>query len=266
MSRDAKRTLLARLQKNIARAVVRPFRNKAEKTFREEDLLDLEEFTGLKRDSILPYLRREPGRRISNEHAWLRPSTQEEYGWFYRGSRTYLFASDEAWDRAVEHAGPGKRCLDFGGGGGRNSMGMARKGAKVHYVDIGVMNASFVAFRSKKHKLDITVIDPMVEEMGRWRVDTADAARRVGGFDLIVCDNVLEHVPEYHAVVGKLAQALAPGGRLLECTPFKREKPLLFGRTTLWDIHLPPTMPMAEAAAKAGLKNVGEGLWERPKA
>ena len=264
-TRDEKRTLIARLQKNLRQAVTKPFRTRSPKTFREEDLVDLEEFTGLRREHLLEYLTRVPGRRISDEHAWLRPRTAEEYGWFYRGSRTYLIASDDAWERAVEHAEPGMKCLDFGGGGGRNSMGMARKGAKVFYVDIGVQNAAFVAFRAKKHRLDITVIDPMVEDGGRWRVDTAEAARRVGGFDLAVADNVLEHVPRYHEVVKTLGQALAPGGRLLECTPFKREKAYVFKRADPWDIHLKPAMFMPEAAAAAGLKAAGEGLWERPR-
>jgi 2-polyprenyl-3-methyl-5-hydroxy-6-metoxy-1,4-benzoquinol methylase len=261
--RDEKRGLLQRLQKNLRRAVVRPFRPKAEKTFNEEDLVDLEEFTGLERASILEYLKRIPGKRISNEHGWLQPRDAREYSWFYRGSRTYLFASDDAWERAVAQAGPGKRCLDFGGGGGRNSMGMARRGAKVFYVDIGIMNAAFVSFRAKKRGLDITVIDPMVEDGGRWRPDTAEAARRVGGFDLIVADNVLEHVPDYHLVVEKLGQALAPGGRLLECTPFKRPKTYLFGGGQQWDIHLPPTMTMAQATERAGLVRVEDGLWAR---
>lgn len=51
--------------------------------------------------------------------------------------------------------------------------------------------------------------------------------------------------------------------RLLECTPFKREKAYLFGRPARWGVHLPPTMTMAEAARRAGLASVGEGLWER---
>lgn len=265
--RNQKKTLLARLRRNTKQAVVRPFRRrKNPKQFREEDLVDLEEFTGLTRDGLLTYLRREPGRRVSDEHAWLRPRSVEEYGWFYRGSRTYLIASGDAWARAVALAGPGMRCLDFGGGCGRNSTGMARRGATVFYVDIGIMNAAFVAFQARKHRLDITVIDPMVDDGGRMRVDTAEAARRMGGFDLAVADNVLEHVPRYHEVVAKLAQALKPGGRLLECTPFKREKAYLFGRADPWDVHLEPTMPMVDAATRAGLVRVEDGLWERPPA
>lgn len=262
-----KRTLFQRLKKNLHRAVSRPFtpRHTREETFREAEIVDLQEFTGLPRETVLEYLRHDPGRRISNEHAWVRPRNDREYAWFYRGSRVYMFDAYEPWHRAIEHAAPGKRILDFGGGGGRNSIGMARKGAKVFYVDLGVMNATFVAFRARKHKLDITIVDPMVDDgQGAWRIDTAEAARRVGSFDLIVADNVLEHVVDYHLVVEKLGQALAPGGRLLECTPFKREKAYLFGGPAPWDVHLPPTMPMEEATKRAGLVPAGEGLWEKP--
>ncbi len=66
--------------------------------------------------------------------------------------------------------------------GAQREAGLARQD------DIGIMNAAFVAFQARKHRLDITVIDPMVDGGGRMRVDTAEAARRVGGFDLAVAD------------------------------------------------------------------------------
>jgi 2-polyprenyl-3-methyl-5-hydroxy-6-metoxy-1,4-benzoquinol methylase len=155
------------------------------------------------------------------------------------------------------------RCLDFGGGGGRNALGMAAHGCEVFYVDIGLQTSAFVAFRARKRDLDVTVIDPMVFDGDRWRCDTAEAARRVGGFDLIVCDNVFEHVPDYHLVLRKLCAALAPKGRLLECTPFKREKVYMFKKAAEWDVHLLPRVGMPEAMAAAGMKEVGGGLWER---
>jgi 2-polyprenyl-3-methyl-5-hydroxy-6-metoxy-1,4-benzoquinol methylase len=261
-----RRSLLERLRKNVRRELARAFRPRPprEETLPEEELIDLEEFTGLARATLHEYLRRDRGRRISDEHGWVRPRDAREYGWFYRGSRVYLFAGTaEPWARAFEYAHPGARVLDFGGGSGRNSIALARKGARVFYVDPGVMNAAFVAFRAKKHGLDVTVIDPLIEDGGQWRIDTAEAAARVGGFDLVIADNVLEHVVDYHLVVEKLGRALAPDGRLLECTPFKREKAYLFGGPPAWGVHLRPTMTMAEAARRAGLVPAGDGLWVR---
>jgi len=263
--RRQRQTFGQRVRKNLRKTLTRPLRKrrKAPEAHREQDLVDLEEFTGLEREAILAYLDRHKGRRVSDEFAWVAPTTQAQYGWFYRGSRSYVFSAAEAWSRAIALAKPGMRCLDFGGGGGRNALGMAAQGAEVFYVDLGLQTSAFVAFRARKHGLDVTVIDPMVQDGDRWRCDTAEAARRIGGFDLIVCDNVLEHVPDYHVVLHKLCAALAPKGRLLECTPFKREKAYLFKKPEAWDVHLPPRVDMEEAMASAGMRQVEDGLWER---
>lgn len=263
-----KRTILVRLRRNLRRMVTRPFKVKQPAPMAEEDLQDLEDFTGLSREEVLPWVRRERGRRISNEFDWLAPRSAREYGWFYRGSRTYLFNADTAWERALEVVQPGWRVLDFGGGGGRNSLGMAARGAKVFYVDIAVLSAAFTAFRARKRGLDVTIVDPLVQVDGRWVVDTAEAGRRVGELDLIVCDNVLEHVADYPSALRKLAAGLGPSGRILECTPFKREKTYILKRQPEWDIHLPPPMPMSAAMAACGMRPVEgaePGLWERAR-
>ncbi len=259
-----KKTLGRRLRKSAARALgLGPRRRHEPPQLAETDLVDLEEFTGLSREGVLAYLERRKGRRISDEFDWMAPATRGEYGWFYRGSRSYVFVV-HAWDRAVDLAKPGMRCLDFGGGGGQNALGMAERGARVFYVDIGIQASAFVAFRARKRGLEVSVVDPMVEDAGRWRCDTAEAARRIGGFDLIVCDNVLEHVPDYHVVLHKLCDALKPGGRLLECTPFKREKVYLFKRPREWNVHLLPSVSLEDAMAAVGMRRIEEGLWERP--
>jgi 2-polyprenyl-3-methyl-5-hydroxy-6-metoxy-1,4-benzoquinol methylase len=259
-----KKTLGKRFRKMLTRPLHK--KPKAPRRYAESDLVDLVEFTGLERDAVLAYLERREGRRISDEFAWVAPTSGAQYAWFYRGSRSYLFAASDPWERALELAKPGMRCLDFGGGGGRNALGMAALGCKVFYVDIGLQTSAFVTFRARKRGLDLTVIDPMVCDGDRWRCDTAEAARRIGGFDLIVCDNVFEHVPDYHLVLRKLCAGLEPGGRLLECTPFKREKVYLFKKTPEWDVHLLPRVGMQDAMAAAGMREVGDGLWERTPA
>ena len=265
MARE-RRTLLNRLQRNTVRLFTHPFQKRSLPELREEDVEDLMEFAGLRREQVIEYLHRSSGRRHSDELDWLRPASVEEYGWFYRGSRTYLFCVGDAWKRAVETARPGWRTLDFGGGGGRNTLALAAMGADAHYVDIGIQNAAFVAFRARKRGLRVTVIDPLVEIDGRWVVDSAEAVRRVGDFDLIICDNVLEHVPDYPSVLAKLATALSPNGRILECTPWKREKTYLFKRVSEWDIHLPQVREMEDAMRACGMRRVEgakSGLWER---
>lgn len=261
-----KKTLLDRLQRNTARIFTRPFRVRTAREMREDDLEDLIEFTGLRREQVEAYLQRSSGRRYSDELDWLRPDSAQEYGWFYRGSRTYLFCVGDAWPKALEVARPGWRTLDFGGGGGRNTLALASQGADAHYVDIGIVNAAFVSFRARKRGLRVTVIDPLIETDRGWQVDTAEAARRIGEFDLIVCDNVLEHVPDYPGVLAKLVAALKPTGQILECTPWKREKTYLFKRAPEWDIHLPQTHRLDEVMHACGMRPVVgamTGLWER---
>lgn len=260
------RSLGTRLGRNLRRLVTQPFKPKRPVRVGDADLEDLMEFSGLDREEVFRYLRRERNRRISSEFSWLAPESYETYSWFYRGSRTYLFNVHDAWKRAVELAGPGMRCLDFGGGGGRNAIAMAQNGADACYVDIGIINSAFVRFRARKYELSLTVIDPLVEVDGKWRVDTAEAARRAGPYDLIVCDNVLEHVPDYHLVLKTLVAGLGPDGRVVELTPFKRPKSYLFKRTPEWDVHLRPKMGLLEAMTACGMHSVGEGLWARQPA
>ena len=66
------------LGKRFRKMLIRPFRKKrkAPPTYAETDLVDLEEFTGLSRDGVLAYLQRREGRRISDEFAWLAPTTR----------------------------------------------------------------------------------------------------------------------------------------------------------------------------------------------
>ena len=62
-----------------------------------------------------------------------------------------------------------------------------------------------------------------------------------------------------------MSAALSPNGKILECTPWKREKTYLLKRTPEWDIHLPPVKRMVEAMESCGMRAVqgDEGLWER---
>lgn len=57
--------------------------------------------------------------------------------------------------------------------------------------------------------------------------DELDAAEHLGGYDLVVCMEVLEHVVEFEALLERLAGLLAPGGRLLLSVPVETGPPLV---------------------------------------
>lgn len=252
------RCLGTRLGRNPKRLVTRPFKPKRPIRLSDEDLEDLMEFIGLDCEEVFRYLRSERNRRISSEFEWLAPESYETYSWFYRGSRTYLFNVHDAWKRAVELAGPGMRVLDFGGGGGRNALAMAGRGAEAWYVDIGIVNSAFVRFRARKYDLPLTVIDPLVDADGKWRVDTAEAARRAGPFDLIVCDNVLEHVPDCHLVLKTFVAGLGPNGQIVELSPLQAAQVL--------PVRAHPRMghpPAAEDGPRRGDAALRHGLGRR---
>jgi SAM-dependent methyltransferase len=67
--------------------------------------------------------------------------------------------------------------------------------------------------------------DPRVDIVGDELLPNAPSLAS-GGFDLIVCQNVLEHIADDAATVGAMARALAPGGRLALLVP---AGPRLFG-------------------------------------
>jgi SAM-dependent methyltransferase len=67
---------------------------------------------------------------------------------------------------------------------------------------------------------------PEVEIVRDVLPDAPTLRERAGTLDLVVCQNVLEHVPEDGASIATMAQALRPGGRLTLLVP---AHPRLFG-------------------------------------
>ncbi len=56
-------------------------------------------------------------------------------------------------------------------------------------------------------------------------------------FDLVVCDNVLEHIADPARVMGEIARVLKPGGRFLAKTPNRRHYMPLISRMTPTSFH-----------------------------
>src|SRR5262249_44840923 len=82
----------------------------------------------------------------------------------------------------------GKRVLDVGSGYGGMLIAMAEQGAEVHGIEIDPERAEVGQKRLRELKLN-TAYD-------RGDIGTADIERSLGNFDVIVCQDVLEHVLE----------------------------------------------------------------------
>jgi SAM-dependent methyltransferase len=68
--------------------------------------------------------------------------------------------------------------------------------------------------------------DPRVEVAAESLPDVPSLAGREGSFDLVVSQNVFEHIADDRAAVAAVAQALRPGGRLMTLVP---AHPRLYG-------------------------------------
>lgn len=104
----------------------------------------------------------------------------------------------------------GQRVLDIGCGVGPLSLYAASLGCDVVGLDI-----SGPAIEACRRSADFLGLSDRVS------FETADfvTAPITGPFDLIVCFEVLEHIPDDRGALLKMAQLLAPEGRLLLSTP-----------------------------------------------
>ncbi|MEQ9093562.1 MAG: class I SAM-dependent methyltransferase [Miltoncostaeaceae bacterium] len=101
-------------------------------------------------------------------------------------------------------------------------------GRRVLDAGCGVAYGSQLLFDSGAHSVTGVDIAGDIVEAARSRVSPGIALEQAdlralpfadGGFDLIVCFEVIEHVPDPGPVVDELARCLAPGGVLAISTP-----------------------------------------------
>ncbi len=109
-----------------------------------------------------------------------------------------------AHDRAPRPAPTRARILDAGCGSGRNMVELARRG-EVTGVEISPSQR-----RARPR--------PPRRRGGRGLGD-GDAVRRRTSFDLAVCLDVIEHLPDDRGALRELRRVLAPGGALLVTVP-----------------------------------------------
>nr|WP_295378068.1 bifunctional 2-polyprenyl-6-hydroxyphenol methylase/3-demethylubiquinol 3-O-methyltransferase UbiG [Pseudoxanthomonas sp.] len=103
----------------------------------------------------------------------------------------------------------GAQALDVGCGGGLLSEALAKAGAQVTAIDL----APELIKVARLHKLESGVqVDYQLRSVESL------AEERPGGFDVVTCMEMLEHVPDPAAIIEACARLLKPGGRLFLST------------------------------------------------
>jgi len=114
----------------------------------------------------------------------------------------------------------GKRVLDIGCGGGILTDAMARQGAQVLGIDLAT-KALKVA---QLHALEANTQGVEYREISA----EALAVEQPGGFDVVTCMEMLEHVPDPSSVVRACATLVKPGGHVFFSTINRNAKAFLF--------------------------------------
>jgi 2-polyprenyl-6-hydroxyphenyl methylase/3-demethylubiquinone-9 3-methyltransferase len=113
------------------------------------------------------------------------------------------FVRDEAAIRPFE----GLSLLDVGCGGGLLSEPLARMGFAVTGIDAGDKNVAIARLHAEQSCLDID-----------YRQSTPERLDPQARFDVVLCMEVVEHVPDVAAFLGHAAQRLKPGGMFVGAT------------------------------------------------
>lgn len=156
---------------------------------------------------------RKPGGQVANDWKQANPQTQDEITRFYQETGSYIYdlAADhchvrrqpvrDAVIRRIARRGSSQNVLMYGDGIGTDSIEIAKHGHKVTYFDLPGITSDFARFRFKRDGLEqrIGVVN-----------QTEDIPKE--SFDVAVCIEVLEHVPDPPGVMRLLYQSLKQGG------------------------------------------------------
>lgn len=120
-------------------------------------------------------------------------------------------------DQAAHVAG--KAVLDVGCGGGILTEALAQRGAKVTGIDMGKAPLDVARLHCLESGLDIHYEQTTAE---------AFAEATTGGFDVVTCMEMLEHVPDPSSVIRACAALAKPGAKLFFSTINRHPKAYAF--------------------------------------
>ena len=103
----------------------------------------------------------------------------------------------------------GARAIDVGCGGGILAESLADKGARVTGIDVAPRVLATARLHLHESGHDVEYREVTVEAM---------AEEEPGGFDVLTCMEMLEHVPDPASVIGATARLLKPGGQAFYST------------------------------------------------
>lgn len=103
----------------------------------------------------------------------------------------------------------GARAIDVGCGGGILAESLADKGAKVTGIDVAPRVLATARLHLHESGHDVEYREVTVEAM---------AEEAAGGFDVLTCMEMLEHVPDPASVIDATARLLKPGGQAFYST------------------------------------------------
>jgi 2-polyprenyl-6-hydroxyphenyl methylase/3-demethylubiquinone-9 3-methyltransferase len=103
----------------------------------------------------------------------------------------------------------GARVLDVGCGGGLLCEALARAGGKVTGIDLAPGMIEVAQLHAAEQGMDISYKVTPAEDL---------AAAEPGGFDVVTCMEMLEHVPDPERMVRTLSSLVRPGGALFVST------------------------------------------------
>lgn len=113
----------------------------------------------------------------------------------------------------------GKRVVDVGCGGGILTEALAFAGSDVLGIDLSEEVLKVAESHATESGIAIAYRCISAEDL---------AAEREGGFDMVTCMEMLEHVPEPASVVLSCARLVKPGGRVFFSTLNRNLKSYLF--------------------------------------